>query len=79
MLLSLIIAFAFELKWKLLYFVLSLLSIFLNTKTNVVMNLKPLIWVNNSISLLILGLVDSEGSVSLNCSSGLKEFKVSTL
>ena len=50
------------------------LSIFLNTKTNVVTNLNPLNLANKPISLLLI--VDS---VSLNCSSGLKEFKISTL
>ena len=45
--------------------VLSLLSIFLSAKTSVA---------NNSISIFLI--VDS---VSLNCSSGLKEFKILTL
>ena len=46
------------------------LSLFLNTKTNVDTNLKPFNGVNNSISLLLIA-----DSVSLNCSSGLKDFK----
>ena len=46
------------------------LSLFLNTKTNVDTNLKPFNRVNNSISLLLIA-----DSVSLNCSSGLKDFK----
>ena len=50
----------------------SFLPILLNTKTNVVMKLKPFNWVNNSIGLLLI-------SASLNCSSQLKEFKISTL
>ena len=72
--LSLIIIFAFELEQNLSNFVLSSFSIFLNTKTSVVMNLNPLNSDNNFFSLLLI--VDS---VSLSCSSGLKEFKTSTL
>ena len=72
--LSLINISAFELEQKLSYFVLSLLSIFLNTKTNVVTNLKPLNSDNNSIRLLLIA-----NSVSLSCSSGLKILKTSTL
>ena len=72
--LSLINISAFELEQKLSYFVLFLLSIFLNTKTNVVTNLKPLNSDNNSIRLLLIA-----NSVSLSCSSGLKIFKISTL
>ena len=72
--LSLINISAFELEQKLSYFVLSLLSIFLNTKTNVVTNLKPLNSDNNSIRLLLIA-----NSVSLSCSSGLKILKISTL
>ena len=56
------------------YFVLSSLSIFLNTKTSVVRNLNPLNSVNNFFSLFLIA-----DSVSLICSSGLNEFKVSTL
>ena len=69
--LSLINISAFELEQKLSYFVLSLLSIFLNTKTNVVTNLTS---DNNSIRLLLIA-----NSVSLICSSGLKILKTSTL
>ena len=47
---------------------------FFNTKPNVATNLKPFNWVNKSISLLLIA-----DSVSLSCSSGLKEFKISTL
>ena len=47
MLLSLINISAFEFEQKVSYFVLSSLSIFLNTKTNVVTNLNPLNSVNN--------------------------------
>ena len=54
------------------YFVLSSLSIFLNTKTNVVKNSNPFKSDNKSIRLLL-------GSVSLSCSLELKEFKISTL
>ena len=58
--------------------VLSSLSTFLNSKTNAVTSLEPfnLVFnlVNTSISLLL-----TEDSVSLSCSSGLKEFKISTL
>ena len=46
----------------------------LNSITNVVTNLKPLSSHNKSISLLM-----TADSVSLSCSSGLKEFKISTL
>ena len=57
------------------YFVLSSLSIFLITKTSVVTNLKPFNWANKStISLLLIA-----DSVSLSCSSGLKEYKILTL
>ena len=69
--LSLINISAFELEQKLSYFVLSLLFIFLNTKTNVVTNLTS---DNNSIRLLLIA-----NSVSLSCSSGLKILKISTL
>ena len=51
-----------------LYFVLLSVSIFPNTKINVVTNLN----LPNSVFLIA-------DSVSLNCSSGLKEFKTSTL
>ena len=47
---------------------------FLYPKANVVMNIKTLISVNKSISLIV-----TSDSVSLNCSLGLKEFKISTL
>ena len=56
------------------YFDTSLLSILLNTKTNVVMNLKPFNRANKSISLLLIA-----NSVSLRCISGLKKIKISTL
>ena len=69
--LSLIIISAFELGSKLTNYVLSLLSFFLNTKTNVVTNLNPLNSGNNFFSLFLIAY--------LNCSSGLKEFKISTL
>ena len=46
----------------------------LNTKTNFVTNLSPLNLVNKSISLLVI-----TDSVSLSCSSGLKEFQISEL
>ena len=55
------------------YFVLPSLSIFLNSETNVVKNLEPFNWANNSISLLLIA-----DSVSSSCSSELKEFKIST-
>ena len=55
-------------------FVLSTPSIFLNTKINVFTNLKPFNRVNNFIRLLLIA-----SSVSLTCSSGLKEFKISIL
>ena len=64
----------FELEQKLSNFVLSLLSIFLNTKTNVVTNLKPFNWVNKSISFFLIA-----DSLSLSCSSGWKKFKMPTL
>ena len=57
-----------------LYFVSSSLFIFLNSKTNVVINLNPLNLDNRSINLFSIA-----NSVSLICSSGLKEFKISTL
>ena len=47
---------------------------FLNTKTNVVTNLNPLNSDKTSARLLLF--VDSLSSV---CSSGLKEFRISTL
>ena len=56
------------------HILLSSCSIFLNTKSNVVTNLKPFNWVNNCISLVLIAV-----SVSLSCSSGLKEFKISSL
>ena len=72
--LLLIIISAFEFEKKIPYFVLSLLSLFLKTKTNVVSNFKPFNWFNNSISLLLIA-----DSVSLSYNSELKEFKISTL
>ena len=57
-----------------LYFVLSSVPIFVNTKTNVDTNLKPFNWANNSVSLLL-----TADSVSLSCRSVLKELKISTL
>ena len=65
-----IIIYAFEIEQKLLYFVLSSPT-FINTKSNVVTNLKPFNRANNSIGLLLIA-----DSVSLNCSSGLKNLKV---
>ena len=56
------------------YFVLSLLSIFLKTKTNAVTNLNPINSDNNFFSLFLI--VDSG---SLSCSSGLKEFTLQVL
>ena len=53
---------------------LSSLCILLNSKTGVGTDLKPFNSVNKSISLFLIA--DSE---SLICSSGLKEFKISTL
>ena len=57
-----------------LYFVSWSLSIFLNSKTNVVTNLKPLNSDNKSISLFLVTNLES-----LNYDSGLKEFKISIL
>ena len=54
--------------------VLSLVSIFLNSKTSIVTDLKPFNSDNNSISLFLVA-----DSVFLSCSSGLKEFNISTL
>ena len=54
-----------------LYFASSSLSIFLNSKTNVVTNLKPLNLDHKSISLFL-----TANSVSLSCISRLKEFKI---
>ena len=68
--LSLIIISAAELEKKFSNFALSSISIFLKTKANVVTNLKPFDWVNNSISLLLIA-----DSVSLSCNSGFKEYK----
>ena len=56
-----------------LYFVTSSLSTFLNSKTNVATNVKLLNLYNKSISLFLIA-----NSVSLSCSSGLKELKIST-
>ena len=47
---------------------------FLNTKTNVITNLKPSNSANNCISLRLVTY-----PVPLSCSLGLKEFKTSTL
>ena len=61
--------------WYLMHtMVLSLVSIFLNSKTSIVTDLKPFNSDNNSISLFLVA-----DSVFLSCSSGLKEFKISTL
>ena len=60
--LSLIIVSAFECEQKVLYFALSSLSIFLNSKTNVFPNLNPLDSVNKYISLLLIA-----DSVCLSC------------
>ena len=57
-----------------LYFASWSLSIFLNSKTNVVTNLKPLNSDNKSISLFLVTNLES-----LNYDSGLKEFKISIL
>ena len=56
------------------YFVLSLLPIFLRTKTNIVTNLDPLNPDKNLLSLFLIA-----DSVYLSCSSVLKEFKISIL
>ena len=56
-----------ELEQKLPYVVLSSLSILLNTKTNIVINLKKFNWVNKSNSLLL-----TADSVSLIYSLGLE-------
>ena len=64
---------AFKCEKNLSDFLLSSFSIFLNIKTNhVVMNLNQLNIVNNFFSLFL-----TADSVSLSCSSGLKEFKIS--
>ena len=55
-------------------FYLHFLFIFLHTKTNFVTNLNPLSSDNNFLSLFLIA-----DSVSLSCSSGSKEFKISTL
>ena len=55
------------------YFVLSSFSFFLSTKTNVVTNLNPLNSVNKFFNSLL-----SADLLSLSCSSGLKECKIST-
>ena len=69
-----IVVSAFVFKKKVSYFVLSSLSIFLDSKTIVVTNLKPFNSDNKSISLFVI-----TDSVSLSCSSGLKEISTSTL
>ena len=56
------------------YFDLSLFTISLSTKTSVVTNLKLFNWVKKSINLLLIA-----DSISLSCSSGLKEVNISTL
>ena len=68
--LLLIIISAVELEKNFSNFALSSISIFLKTKVNVVTNLKPFHWVNNSISLLLIA-----DSVPLSCNSVLKEYK----
>ena len=65
--------YAFEFEQKVSYFALSSLSIFLNSKTSVVTNLKPFNCANKSVSLFLID------SVSLSYSSRLNEFKISTL
>ena len=72
--LSLIIISAFELEQKVVNFVSSSFSIYLNSKTNVATNLKPLSSFNTCLGNFLIA-----DSVSLSCSSGLKEFKISTL
>ena len=74
MTLSFIIVSAFNSNKKVLYSLLSSLCIFLNSKTSVAMNLKPFNSDNKSISLFLI--VDS---ISLSCSSRLKELKISAL
>ena len=49
------------------------ISVFSNFKTKVVTNLNPFNSANNCLSLFLI-----TDSVSLNCSSGLKKFKIST-
>ena len=70
--LSLIINFASEYEQKVSNFVLSSLSIILNTNANVVTRLNPFNSVNNVFSLFAY-------SVFLSCSSRLKEFEILTL
>ena len=68
--LSLIIVYAFEFA----FCVLSPLSILLNSKNIAVTNLKPFESDIKSVNLLLIA-----DSSSLICSSGSKEFKISTL
>ena len=58
-----------------LNFVSSSLSVFyfLNSRNHVVVDLNPFNSVNQSFNLLLIA-----DSVSLSCSSGLKEFKILT-
>ena len=72
--LRLIIVSAFELKEKCHILDLSSLSIFINSETSIVKNLKPFNSVNKFITLSLIA-----DSVSLSCSSEVKEFKISTL
>ena len=72
--LRLIIVSAFELIEKCHILDLSSLSIFLNSETSIVKNLKPFNSVNKFIALFLIA-----DSVSLSCSSEVKEFKISTL
>ena len=72
--LSLTIVPAFEFEQNGLYCILSLLWIFLNSKTSVATNLKSFNSVNKPISVFLIA-----DSVSLTCSSGLKELMISTL
>ena len=68
--LSLLIVSTFQFKQKVLYSVLLSPFFFLNSKTSVATNLKPFNSGNKSISLFLIA-----DSVSLSCSSRLKEFK----
>ena len=70
---SFIIIPSFEIEQKLTSFFFSSHSVFLNTKTYVVTNLKPLNSDNNFTILLLIA-----EPLSLSCSLGLKEFKIST-
>ena len=59
---------------KIVKFYLASFSFFLNTKTSVATDLFPLYSDKKLLSLFLIS-----DSVSLSCSSGLKEFKTSTL